>query len=222
MNIAHRGFHRDFPENTLEAFEAAVLLGADGVEFDVHETADGEFFVFHNDMLNGKKMSAMTADEVRRIKIGGGYLIPPLEDALEACGRQMILMVELKQVRSLKNLLEILRAGADMKMVVIVSFNVALIRKLDAIAPDVMKAVIGSQPQKKGRGRLPSPPFGVVSLRPSELDAGRIAAVHESGGMVFAWDCTDEAGVRRALAFEIDGIISDFPDIVIEKALHEN
>lgn len=195
-----------------------MLLGADGVEFDVHETADGEFFVFHDDMLNGRNLSSMTADEVCRVRVKDDYMVPALEDALEACGNQMILMVELKQVRSLKNLLEILRAGADMKMVVIVSFDSNLIKKLDAMAPDVMKAVIGDKTQK---GALRAP-FGVVSLRPSELDADRIATVHASGGMVFAWDCTDEAGVRRALDFEIDGIISDFPDIVIEKAMHED
>lgn len=199
-----------------------MLLGADGVEFDVHETADGEFFVFHDDMLNGKNLSAMRADEVCRARIDDDYMVPALEDALEACGRQMILMVELKQVRSLKNLLKILRAGADMKMVVIVSFDSNLIRRLDAMAPDVMKAVIGDKAHKGGKGGSLRAPFGVVSLRPSELDAERIAAVHTSGGMVFAWDCTDEAGVRRALDFEIDGIISDFPDIVIEKAMHED
>ena len=32
--------------------------------------------------------------------------------------------------------------------------------------------------------------------------------------MVFVWDCPDEAGVRRALGFNIDGIISDYPDTV--------
>ncbi len=199
-----------------------MLLGVDGVEFDVHETADGGFFVFHDDELDGKKLSSMTTDEVCKVRIGDNYMVPSLEDALEACGRQMILMVELKQVRSLENLLETLRAGADMKMVVIVSFNSNLIKKLDAIAPDVMKAVIGDQAQKGGKARLLQAPFGVISLRPREMDADRIAAVHASGGMVFAWDCPDADSVRHALDFEIDGIISDFPDIVIEKAMYEN
>lgn len=197
-----------------------MLLGADGVEFDVHETSDGEFFVFHDDFLNGKNLAAMTADEVCKARVGDEYIIPSLEDALEACGRQMILMVELKQVRSLEDLLEILRRGADMKMVVIVSFNSALIKKLDKIAPEVMKAVIGGQGQTGGKG--PKAPFGVVSRRPSELDRDEIARVHAAKGMVFAWDCTDAAGTRHALEFEIDGIISDFPDLVIEKAMHEN
>ena len=51
--IAHRGFTRDFPDNTLEAFRAAREIGVDGVEFDVQETADGAFVVFHDDCIDG-------------------------------------------------------------------------------------------------------------------------------------------------------------------------
>jgi len=222
VNIAHRGYHRNFPENTLEAFEAAVLLGADGIEFDVHETVDGEFFVFHDDEINSMKLSGMTADEVCDVRIEDKYIIPALEDALEACGGEMILMVELKQVRSLESFLEIMHSGADMKMAVIVSFNRRLIKRLDAIAPDVMKAVIGGDDTRVGGGAKLKSPYGVTSMRPAELDADRIAAVHAGGGLVFVWDCTDAGSVKHALSYEIDGIISDFPDLVIEKALHEN
>jgi glycerophosphoryl diester phosphodiesterase len=222
VNIAHRGYHRDFPENTLEAFEAAVLLGADGIEFDVHETVDGEFFVFHDDYINGRKLAGMTADEVCKVRIKDEYIIPSLEDALEACGGEMILMVELKQVRSLKNFMEVLRSGADMKMVVIVSFSRNLIKRLAAIAPDVMKAVIGGKGPEGGAGAGQKSPAGVISMKPAELDADSIAAVHADQGLVFVWDCTDADSVRYALNFEIDGIISDYPDLVIEKAMHEN
>ena len=37
--IAHRGASFELPENTLPAFERAIELGADYVEFDVHAIA---------------------------------------------------------------------------------------------------------------------------------------------------------------------------------------
>jgi glycerophosphoryl diester phosphodiesterase len=222
VNIAHRGYHRDFPENTLEAFEAAVLLGVDGIEFDVHETCDGEFFVYHDDRIGGRSLADMTAEEVCKVRIRDKYIIPSLEDALEACGGEMILMVELKQVRSLDDFLQVLRAEADMKLVVVVSFNSKLIKRLSVIAPGIMKAVIGGKGPEGGAGAGQKSSSGIVSLRPAELEAAKVAAVHAGGGLVFVWDCTDADSVRHALGFEIDGIISDFPDLVIERAMHEN
>ena len=50
--IAHRGFSGRYPENTLAAIRAAIQLGVDLVEIDVHETADGRLIVFHDYRLN--------------------------------------------------------------------------------------------------------------------------------------------------------------------------
>ncbi len=49
---AHRGFSGAYPENTLQAFAQAVALGADIVEFDVRETADGVPVILHDDKLD--------------------------------------------------------------------------------------------------------------------------------------------------------------------------
>ena len=46
---AHRGARTEAPENTLEAFALAAEQGADGIELDVHMTADGEIVVAHDD-----------------------------------------------------------------------------------------------------------------------------------------------------------------------------
>ena len=37
---AHRGASAYAPENTLEAFDLALKMGADGIELDVHMTKD--------------------------------------------------------------------------------------------------------------------------------------------------------------------------------------
>ena len=46
--IAHRGASLAYPENTLEAFEAAVLAGADMIELDARLSADGVAVVSHD------------------------------------------------------------------------------------------------------------------------------------------------------------------------------
>ncbi len=52
--IAHRGACWELPENTLAAFERAIELGADFVEFDVHATSDGELVVCHDRPRGGE------------------------------------------------------------------------------------------------------------------------------------------------------------------------
>ena len=46
--IAHRGASAEEQENTLPAFERAIELGADYVEFDVQASSDGALVVFHD------------------------------------------------------------------------------------------------------------------------------------------------------------------------------
>ncbi len=48
INFAHRGGVRDFPENTLYAYRKSVEIGADVLEMDVYQTADGEIVVIHD------------------------------------------------------------------------------------------------------------------------------------------------------------------------------
>ena len=45
---AHRGDRKNFPENTMPAFESAVKFGVDMVELDVHMTSDGELVIIHD------------------------------------------------------------------------------------------------------------------------------------------------------------------------------
>jgi glycerophosphoryl diester phosphodiesterase len=74
--IAHRGASCDRPENTLPAFELAIGMGADFVEFDVH-----------NDL-------SVTHDPPKR-----GVDYPTLDDVLDLCRGRIGVMVELKRPR---------------------------------------------------------------------------------------------------------------------------
>jgi hypothetical protein len=50
--ICHRGASEFAHENTLEAYRAALELGADGNEIDIRATRDGVLVCFHDDMLD--------------------------------------------------------------------------------------------------------------------------------------------------------------------------
>jgi len=52
LAIGHRGLSSSFPENTYISFAAALAAGADGIEGDLHLTADGVIVLMHDDTLD--------------------------------------------------------------------------------------------------------------------------------------------------------------------------
>ena len=72
--VAHRGANLRAPQNTIPAFVEAIKHGADGVEFDVQMTKDGELVICHNFTVdatsNGTgKIVDKTFEELRTTKI---------------------------------------------------------------------------------------------------------------------------------------------------------
>jgi len=92
--IGHRGASSSAPENTMASFRAAIELGADGIEFDVQQTADGYLVVIHDAMLdrttNGTgHVFETTAAAFEALDAGGWFSeafaderVPPLDDVL--------------------------------------------------------------------------------------------------------------------------------------------
>jgi glycerophosphoryl diester phosphodiesterase len=93
--IAHRGASAEEVENTLPAFERAIELGADYVEFDVQASADGALVVFHDlrlDRLTPEKgpLRARSLEALRELGI------PTLEDVLELTAGRIGVVAEIK------------------------------------------------------------------------------------------------------------------------------
>lgn len=110
---AHRGSSGVRPENSLAAFEQAIVDGADGVELDVRATADGVPVVLHDRDLGrttgrGGAVDALTLAELRHIDAGDGRPVPTLAEVLELLGGRMPLDIEVKQAGTEGDLLTVL------------------------------------------------------------------------------------------------------------------
>ncbi len=73
--IAHRGYSRVAPENTLLAYQKAIEVGADMVEMDINLTKDGELVMIHDHFLerttNGFGLvQDCTLDELKQLDAG--------------------------------------------------------------------------------------------------------------------------------------------------------
>lgn len=91
--VAHRGFHRDVPENSLASVTATAEIGADLVEIDVRQTSDGVLVVMHDGTVDrttdgSGDVEALTFAEIEALTLDGGdgdpatSKVPTLADAL--------------------------------------------------------------------------------------------------------------------------------------------
>jgi glycerophosphoryl diester phosphodiesterase len=217
LNIAHRGFTKNFPDNTLEAFRAAIELGADGIEFDVHETADNHFIIFHDATVDGQEIAGMTLTGIQSVRLAGKYRIPTLEETLELCRSRLKMVVEIKQARSLDRLLSLLRTRVELKDVIIVSFNRDLILNLATLAPEFRRGILTYRPVEDPAGITAGAKTDLLLMRLPLTTPELVAKIHASNLSVFLWDCAGLREVREALKLGVDGIISDSPDLVLQE-----
>ncbi len=105
---AHRGWCEEYPENTMEAFRAAVELGVDQIETDIRVTHDGELVLIHDATVdrttNGTgKVCDKTLAELRSLDAGSykgeqfrGAKIPTLREFMESVKDHPTLTLDLE------------------------------------------------------------------------------------------------------------------------------
>ncbi|WP_228694101.1 glycerophosphodiester phosphodiesterase family protein [Lunatimonas sp.] len=105
---AHRGAMSTYPENTLPAFQEAIRLGAEMIEFDVQLSKDGALIIIHDAAVdrttNGSgQVADLTLDQIRRLDAGSwkgpefaGLQVPVLEEVLDIMPRDIWLNVHIK------------------------------------------------------------------------------------------------------------------------------
>ncbi|MBI4497497.1 MAG: glycerophosphodiester phosphodiesterase [Chloroflexi bacterium] len=135
--IGHRGAPRRAPENTLASFAAALDLGVDGVEFDVHLSRDGIPVVIHDPTLerttNGHGLvSDLTLAELRSLDAGAGERIPTLREVVDLVRGNVELQVEIKGTTPgmVAATVAVLRESGMLDATLVTSFHHALVREV--------------------------------------------------------------------------------------------
>lgn len=212
--VGHRGASVAERENSPAAFEAADRMGADGVELDVRLAPDGRgdfrLVVFHDPLPTSQHdLDAL----------------PGLDDVLRACGRRMLINVEIKNSDD--------DGGFDPEMAVVAP-TIAAMRRFDPI--NTGRWLVSSfTVETIDRVRLAGPEFatallcsafdestigaavdgGHVAIHPWHdlLDAGSVEAAHRAGLLVNTWTVNDPARMTELAELGVDGICTDVPDI---------
>jgi glycerophosphoryl diester phosphodiesterase len=106
--VFHRGDNRNAPENTFASAEKAIEAGADYIEFDVRQSADGVLYVLHDETVdrttNGSgKIAEMNSAEIDDLDAGSwfgpefaGEPVPRMEHFLRRLKGRVKLYCEIK------------------------------------------------------------------------------------------------------------------------------
>lgn len=230
---AHRGASAYAPENTLEAFRLAEQQGADGIELDVHLSADGELVVIHDETVDRTSdgtgaVSAMTLESLRSLDFSNArpgferVRIPTLVEVLELVepGR-MLVNIELKTNLNFQpgiesRLAETVAETGMGERVLISSFNHLTLKTLQQIAPGLPVALLFDEimhlPWEYARS------FGAVAIHPaySYLQVnGAVELAHSAGVRINPWTIDDPEHLRWALGLGVDAVITNTPDVAL-------
>ena len=214
LNIAHRGFTKEFPDNTLEAFYAAIKLGIDGIECDVHETADHHFVIFHDDELAGRAIGKLSLQEIRKVKLAEHYQIPTLEETLNLCHNRIRVMLELKLVLSLDLFLEIVNAMMKPGELFITSFYPNLVNELADFAPQIQRGILTGFSVEDPLKVMDSTRAKIMLPRFPYANAELVNTLHTHSYSIMVWDCNSKQELHTALEWGVEGIITDSPDVL--------
>lgn len=205
--IAHRGFSGRYPENTLAAIRAAIRLGVDMVEIDVHQTADGQLIVFHDfalDRLCGVtgRVEKTTAARIRQLNPA----VPTLARVLKACRGKVRLLIEVKRADP-GNVAAQIRAAGMTRHVIVFSFSTVWLARFARVAPDIARFGLFDRIQ----GRLKCPEAG-LGLSAKLVRSRRRVQQLRRRWKLFIWTVDDPRAMRRYLDWGVDGLITNHPD----------
>lgn len=226
--ISHAACKGHAPENTLAGVRAALAIGVDAIEVDVHCSADRVPVLIHDATVDRTTdgtgaVAEMTLEQLRALDAGcraqgGGFAgerIPTLAEALALTRGRCLLIVEVKAPGIEREVAELI--AAEPGDVMVWSFLADVAAGLRELVPAVPCARL-SPPLAGPAGDLFAATLRAglqaVSVHHTSVDAALVRAAALRGLTVYSWTADDPADQQRLAAAGVAGIVTNVPDIL--------
>lgn len=231
--FTHRGVRTGLEENTLIAFQRAVDLGVDHLESDVHASADGTVYLFHDETLDrvtdtSGRFSDYSDAQLAEVRAGGQPLCT-LDTLLDAFPHAL-LNLDVKDEHVIGPLAELIERRRAHGSIALAAFDT---KRSAAVA------ALLSEPVKRSPGQrdmvliwLCAHLFGRVPRRlirdfwavqvplkqgPVPVATRRfVRAVQRAGAQVHVWVVNDEPTMRLLVERGVDAIMSDDAALLVK------
>ena len=236
--FAHRGSTQLAPENTREAFDLALKLGADVLETDVRVGYDGSVFVTHDATLerttNGTGLvKHRDADYLSRLDAGARFVdanggsyanrnirLICLQDLLqEYAGVKINIDIKDSDPEAAVHVAKVLQQHAE-KEVTVGSFHEGVVQRFGEIAPDIATAATRTEVARLyfNPGKPGPLPFQTLQIptRYWMFNLARkpfIERMQMLGLTVTYWTINDTASMRKLVLAGANGLVTDRTDL---------
>ena len=221
--IAHRGASADAPENTLAAFERALEQGADWIELDVQENAEGELVVAHDSDFMKQAGSPLKvwdarAQDLRELDIGSWFdpafsdqRVQTLREVLMWARGRIGVVIELKYYghdeRLEARVVEVVEETGMQADVMVMSLNRPGLVELAELRPEWPRGLLNTA----SIGDLTGLDLDFLALNAAAASRSQIRKAHARGMKVFVWTINDPVQMSMLLSRGADGLITDLP-----------
>lgn len=227
--IAHRGARTFFHENTLEAFEKAIRLNADMIEFDIRRTQNNLLVVYHDEYINEKPVKDLAYDDICKFT---QLKVPTLDEVLKLARGRIKLDIEIKEEGYEQEVVNFISKFLKEEEFVITSFNDNSLKIVKEAFPEIRTGLIlGKLNPKNPFGTRISELFPFKRCRKINVDfiaphwrllkLGFLRRAGKHKLPVFVWTVNEKNLISKFLRDKrIDGIITDKIEIAVQ--LKEN
>jgi glycerophosphoryl diester phosphodiesterase len=232
-SIAHRGLSSSIQENTIDAIQGAWKAGADIVELDVRILSDHTLVLFHDDNIEGRRIDSLTYDIIQSLT--PDYHIPTLREAFDACSPEQSLLLDLKD--SSKEFIDCLLAeltansGRGPRLLL----QSSVIDVLNALKYNLQTPTLLFVTSLNRNGllmRIPDPKklslwlkdnqlAGVTAKGRGFIDREFVRSFQEKDLLFYVWTINSSDRISYYRDIGVDGIISDYPELVPVDAVIE-
>jgi glycerophosphoryl diester phosphodiesterase len=216
LKIGHRGAKGYEPENTLISFEKAIDLKVDGIELDVHLSLDGVLMVIHDETIDRTTdrkgfVNLFIALELKK------YKIPTLIEVLDLVNQKCFINIELKGIGTAKPVVDLITHYISEKNwnyndFLASSFDWKMLEEVQMLNPKIQIGVLTEESVDEALAFAKK--IKAFSIHPYYvlLSKENVALVQENGFEVYPWTVNSIADIQKIKSFNVNGIISDFPD----------
>jgi glycerophosphoryl diester phosphodiesterase len=222
LKIGHRGARGYEPENTLKAFQKALDLNADGIELDVHLSSDGHIIVMHDETIdrttNGKGLvNNLSLSELKSFLIADQLEIPTLIEVFDLIDKKCLINVELKGVGTASKVVALIEEYISDKNwnyehFIISSFEWDMLEEVHNLNSNIAIGILTEEDIDKALAFGESIKAKAINPDYQLLNPENTKNIQRKGFLVLPWTVDSNEDIQRIKSYNVDGIISDFPD----------